>query len=112
MSQQFDHRTAAVNGINIHYVIEGRGFPVVLLLGWPETWLSWRKQIPVLAERRLSMPALYLWGERQGRTTTAAGLETRWSLGKRPGPTSGPSTLPEAGTFSMKRSPKRCPGSY
>lgn len=51
MSQQFDHRTAVVNGINIHYVIEGRGFPVVLLHGWPETWFSWRKQIPVLAER-------------------------------------------------------------
>ena len=51
MSQQFDHRTAVVNGINIHYVIEGQGFPVVLLHGWPETWFSWRKQIPVLAER-------------------------------------------------------------
>jgi len=51
MSQQFNHQTALVNGINIHYVIQGEGFPVVLLHGWPEMWFSWRKQIPVLAER-------------------------------------------------------------
>ena len=51
MSPQFNHQTATVNGINIHYVLEGRGFPVVLLHGWPEMWFSWRKQIPVLAER-------------------------------------------------------------
>jgi haloacetate dehalogenase len=52
MSQwdNFDHRTAVVNGINIHYILEGKGFPVVLLHGWPETSFSWRKQIPVLSE--------------------------------------------------------------
>ena len=42
----FTHRTARVNGVNIHFVIEGDGFPVVLLHGWPEMWFSWRKQIP------------------------------------------------------------------
>ena len=51
MTSQFDHRTETVNGISIHYVVQGRGFPVVLLHGWPETWFSWRKQIPLLADR-------------------------------------------------------------
>lgn len=46
----FTHRTARVNGVNIHYVIEGDGYPVVLLHGWPEMWFSWRKQIPVLSQ--------------------------------------------------------------
>ena len=47
----WDHRTARVNGINIHYVIQGQGSPVILVHGWPEFWYSWRKVIPVLAER-------------------------------------------------------------
>jgi hypothetical protein len=34
----FTHRTASVNGIQLHYVIGGHGDPVVLLHGWPETW--------------------------------------------------------------------------
>ena len=51
MSMKWDHRTAVVNGINIHYVIQGQGAPVILLHGWPEFWYSWRKQIPVLSER-------------------------------------------------------------
>ena len=51
MALQVDHRTAVVNGINIHYVIQGEGSPVMLLHGWPEFWYSWREQIPVLSER-------------------------------------------------------------
>ncbi len=47
----WEHRTARVNGINIHYVIQGQGSPVILVHGWPEFWYSWRKIIPVLAER-------------------------------------------------------------
>ncbi len=51
MGDQWDHRMASVNGINIHYVLEGQGNPVVLLHGWPEFWSGWRKQIPVLSRR-------------------------------------------------------------
>ena len=51
MTMQVEHRTAVVNGINIHYVIQGQGTPVILLHGWPEFWYSWREQIPVLSER-------------------------------------------------------------
>ena len=46
----WEHRTATVNGISIHYVVQGSGPPVVLLHGWPEFWYAWRRQIPVLAE--------------------------------------------------------------
>ena len=51
MEDQWDHRMASVNGINIHYVLEGQGNPVVLIHGWPEFWFGWRKQIPVLSRR-------------------------------------------------------------
>ena len=50
MTTQWEHRTAVVNGINIHYVTQGQGPPVIMLHGWPEFWYAWRKQIPVLAE--------------------------------------------------------------
>ena len=47
---QVQHHSAKVNGINIHYVTEGKGFPVILIHGWPGAWFTWRKQIPVLAK--------------------------------------------------------------
>ncbi len=50
MTDQWNHKTARVNGINIHYVVHGQGSPVILIHGWPEFWYSWRNQIPALAE--------------------------------------------------------------
>jgi pimeloyl-ACP methyl ester carboxylesterase len=46
----FSHHTVPVNGIQIHYVIGGRGDPIVLLHGWPETWYEWRHVMPALAK--------------------------------------------------------------
>ena len=46
----FSHHTATVNGIQLHYVIGGKGDPVVLLHGWPETWYEWHKVMPALAK--------------------------------------------------------------
>jgi pimeloyl-ACP methyl ester carboxylesterase len=44
------HKMAAVNGTRLHYVTAGdRGTPVLLVHGFPETWWSFRKLIPVLA---------------------------------------------------------------
>jgi pimeloyl-ACP methyl ester carboxylesterase len=51
LEQLFTHQTAHINGFRLHYVIGGRGFPVVLLHGWPETWYEWRKIMPALAEK-------------------------------------------------------------
>jgi pimeloyl-ACP methyl ester carboxylesterase len=46
----FTHHTVPVNGIQMHYVIGGKGDPVVLLHGWPETWYQWRHVMPALAK--------------------------------------------------------------
>jgi len=46
----FSHNTISVNGIQMHYVIGGHGYPVVLLHGWPETWYAWHKVMPALAK--------------------------------------------------------------
>lgn len=47
----FTHQTANINGVRLHYVSGGQGLPVVLLHGWPQTWYTWRKIMPELAER-------------------------------------------------------------
>ena len=41
--------TAQVNGVRLHYVVEGDGPLVVLLHGWPQTWYCWRKVVGALA---------------------------------------------------------------
>lgn len=47
----FTSRFAVANGIRQHYVIGGRGAPLVLLHGWPEMWWEYRKVMPALAKR-------------------------------------------------------------
>lgn len=46
-----ESRFVTVNNIKLHYMEEGSGEVVLLLHGFPEFWYSWRKQIPVLAEK-------------------------------------------------------------
>ncbi|OJH40523.1 alpha/beta fold hydrolase [Cystobacter ferrugineus] len=43
------HRTVKTNGIHLHIAEAGEGPLVLLLHGWPESWYSWRHQLPVLA---------------------------------------------------------------
>src|SRR5437773_11459536 len=43
------HHTAHVNGVRLHYVVSGKGKPLVLLHGWSQTWYEWRRVIPTLA---------------------------------------------------------------
>jgi pimeloyl-ACP methyl ester carboxylesterase len=45
------HHTIALEGVSLHYVIAGKGDPVVLLHGWPQTWYEWRRIMPTLAQR-------------------------------------------------------------
>ncbi|CAL1238953.1 alpha/beta fold hydrolase [Candidatus Methylocalor cossyra] len=47
----FSHHMARVNGVRLHYVTGGKGPPVVLLHGWPQTWWEWRRIMPTLAEQ-------------------------------------------------------------
>jgi pimeloyl-ACP methyl ester carboxylesterase len=46
----FKNGYADVGGIRLHYVIGGKGQPLVLLPGWPETWWAFHKMMPALAE--------------------------------------------------------------
>jgi len=44
-------RFAEVNGVRLHYLIAGKGTPVVLLHGYAQTSHMWRPLIPLLAAR-------------------------------------------------------------
>jgi pimeloyl-ACP methyl ester carboxylesterase len=46
---EITHRTIKTNGINVHIAEAGAGPLVLLLHGWPESWYSWRHQLPALA---------------------------------------------------------------
>jgi pimeloyl-ACP methyl ester carboxylesterase len=43
-------RNITTNGVSLHVVESGEGFPVILAHGFPELAYSWRHQVPVLAE--------------------------------------------------------------
>jgi haloacetate dehalogenase len=47
------HHGATVNGVRLHYVLAGEesAEPLVLLHGFPQSWLMWRLVIPSLAEK-------------------------------------------------------------
>ncbi len=63
-ARTFTHHKANVNGIQIHYVTGGKGDPVVLLHGWPESWYMWRKVMPILAQSyTLIVPDMRGFGE-------------------------------------------------
>ena len=46
---EITHRTIETNGIRMHIAEAGDGPLVLLLHGWPESWYSWRHQLPALA---------------------------------------------------------------
>lgn len=50
-NRTFKHHMANVNGVQLHYVMGGKGDPVVLVHGFPTTWYAWRKVMPALAKR-------------------------------------------------------------
>lgn len=46
----FEHHYADLDAVRLHYVTAGRGEPVVLLHGWPQSWYEWRALMSELAE--------------------------------------------------------------
>ena len=48
-SDDIRHRTVETNGIRMHIAEQGEGPLVVLCHGFPESWYSWRHQLPALA---------------------------------------------------------------
>jgi pimeloyl-ACP methyl ester carboxylesterase len=58
------HHTVNVNGIGMHVADAGKGPPVVLLHGYPETWFAWRHQWPDLArDYHVIIPDLRGYGD-------------------------------------------------
>ncbi|VFS67763.1 Soluble epoxide hydrolase [Raoultella planticola] len=44
-----EHVYTKVNGQRIHCVVAGKGQPVLLIPGWPQTWYTWRHVMRALA---------------------------------------------------------------
>ncbi|MFC5829248.1 alpha/beta fold hydrolase [Nonomuraea insulae] len=49
MSERITHRLVEVPGGRIHVAEQGAGPLVLLVHGFPESWYSWRRQLPALA---------------------------------------------------------------
>jgi pimeloyl-ACP methyl ester carboxylesterase len=58
----FEHNQIDANGISIHAVSLGEGPLVVFCHGFPESWYSWRHQLPVVATAGFRAVALDMRG--------------------------------------------------
>jgi microsomal epoxide hydrolase len=57
------HYTAPVSGIDLHFIAEGSGVPVVLLHGWPSTVWEFHELVPLLrGHARVVVPSLPGYG--------------------------------------------------
>lgn len=56
------HGNVTANGIQVHYVEQGQGPLVVFCHGFPESWYSWRHQLPALASAGFRAVALDMRG--------------------------------------------------
>ena len=68
------HGTLEANGINIHYVEQGTGPLVVFCHGFPESWYSWRHQLPAVADAGYRAVALSMRG--YGKTDAPADVDS------------------------------------
>ncbi|MHB1487268.1 MAG: alpha/beta fold hydrolase [Acidimicrobiales bacterium] len=64
------HRLTVANGIRIHLVEAGTGPMVLLVHGFPESWYSWRHQLPVLARAGYRAVAIDVRGYGQSSKPT------------------------------------------
>jgi pimeloyl-ACP methyl ester carboxylesterase len=67
------HRTLVVHGTRVHAVEAGAGPLVLLVHGFPETWYSWRHQLPALADAGYRAVAVDVRG--YGRSSKPSGIE-------------------------------------
>ncbi len=74
----FIHHRASVNGITVHYVIGGKGDPIVLLHGWPQSWYEWRHIMPILVRNNYTVivPDLRGLGDTSKPSTGYDGITT------------------------------------
>jgi pimeloyl-ACP methyl ester carboxylesterase len=66
-------RTVMVGDHRVHYVEAGEGPLVVLVHGYPESWYSWRHQIPAIAEAGYHVVAIDVRG--YGRSSKPLAIE-------------------------------------
>jgi len=61
---ELDLQNIGTNGIHLRVALAGQGPLVILIHGFPESWYSWRHQIPVLAKAgyRVAAPDLRGYG--------------------------------------------------
>ncbi len=69
---EFDHLQLEANGISIHAVAMGEGPLVLFCHGFPESWYSWRHQLPAVAAAGFRAAALDMRG--YGQTSQPAGI--------------------------------------
>jgi pimeloyl-ACP methyl ester carboxylesterase len=48
-TKTFTSRFVNVGDVRLHAVVGGRGRPLLLVHGWPQTWYAWRMVMPALA---------------------------------------------------------------
>jgi pimeloyl-ACP methyl ester carboxylesterase len=81
-----ESRRVRANGIDIHYLHEGKGAPLVLLRGWPEFCRVWEQCMAALSDRfELFAPDLRGFGDttsnnrrsRQRRITNSSASRRR-----------------------------------
>ncbi|MDT5148648.1 MAG: hypothetical protein QOI01_381 [Mycobacterium sp.] len=61
-ADEFEHGQVEANGISIHTVSVGEGPLVVFCHGFPESWYSWRHQLPAVAAAGFRAVALDMRG--------------------------------------------------
>jgi pimeloyl-ACP methyl ester carboxylesterase len=62
MSDGFEHGQIEANGISIHTVSMGSGPLVLFCHGFPESWYSWRHQLPAVADAGFRAVAMDMRG--------------------------------------------------
>jgi pimeloyl-ACP methyl ester carboxylesterase len=73
VAEPFEHAQTEVNGITVHTVSTGTGPLVVFCHGFPESWYSWRYQLPAVAEAGFRAMALDMRG--YGATSAPAAID-------------------------------------
>ena len=48
-TETFASHYVEANGLRLHAVVGGKGQPLLLIHGWPQTWYQWRLVMPALA---------------------------------------------------------------
>src|SRR5207248_11436028 len=70
---EIQHSIVESNGIRIHVAEQGTGPLVLLVHGFPESWYSWRHQLPALAGAGFRAAAIDVRG--YGRSSKPAAVD-------------------------------------